>query len=245
MVGAHVVLDQADDLILGAGARHVAAFAVDDLRHGRALTGSGGVDRLAVAHEAVRALVARQVLRNVRPGVITPARVLDGGWRTWIDDGRDVTDTPAAPRHTSFPVGDANGLRLTVDDLELALGRGATLVDARPRHLFLGDPGARGTGHIPGARARSYQELVDGATGLFQSPDAIRRLVIDAGIDPDDPPAEVITTCGIGVSATVALIALERAGIAVTGVYDGAWSEWTADEARPIAYGGHPHPVGT
>ena len=44
-------------------------------------------------------------------------------------------------------------------------GRGATFVDARPRHLFLGEPDVANTGHIPGSRCLPYQELVDGATG--------------------------------------------------------------------------------
>ena len=50
---------------------------------------------------------------------------------------------------------------------------GAVVVDARPRHLFVGEPGTAGTGHIPGALSLPYNELVDGATGLFQSPAAI------------------------------------------------------------------------
>jgi thiosulfate/3-mercaptopyruvate sulfurtransferase len=165
------------------------------------------------------------------------ARVLDGGWRTWSDERRLVTDAPSAPHPTAFPVGAPNALRLALDDLDRAQRRGAVVVDARPRYLYLGDPDAPGTGHIPGAHALSYQELVDGATGLFQPPVAIRRLAVAAGIDPDDPPSEVIATCGIGVSATVAVIALELIGIPVSGVYDGAWSEWSADLARPVAYG--------
>jgi thiosulfate/3-mercaptopyruvate sulfurtransferase len=165
------------------------------------------------------------------------ARVLDGGWRTWSDERRPVTDAPSAPHPTAFPVRAPNALRLALDDLDRAQRRGAVVVDARPRYLYLGDPDAPGTGHIPGAHALSYQELVDGATGLFQPPVAIRRLAVAAGIDPDDPPSEVIATCGIGVSATVALIALELIGIPVSGVYDGAWSEWSADLARPVAYG--------
>jgi thiosulfate/3-mercaptopyruvate sulfurtransferase len=165
------------------------------------------------------------------------ARVLDGGWRTWVDQGQPVTDEPSAVRPTAFPVRTPNTLRLTLDDLDQALQRGALVVDARPRHLYLGAPDAPGSGHIPGARSLSYQELVDGATGLFQQPSAIRRLVAAAGIDPDDPPDEVIATCGIGVSATVAMIALELVGIPTRGVYDGAWSEWSAQCARPVAYG--------
>ncbi len=112
------------------------------------------------------------------------------------------------------------------------------VVDARPRHLYIGEPGSPGTGHIPGALPLSYQELVDGATGLFQSPVAIRRLVICGGHRSRSAEGHrSIATCGIGVSATVALIALELVGVPVSGVYDGAWSEWGSDPTLPVAYG--------
>jgi len=110
-------------------------------------------------------------------------------------------------------------------------------VDARPRHLFTGNPGTANTGHIPGSRSLPYQELVDGATGLRAAPDAVRRLAPDAGIDPDRPPRELIATCGSGISATVALLALERIGVHADGVYDGSFNEWTADPSRPVMYG--------
>jgi thiosulfate/3-mercaptopyruvate sulfurtransferase len=165
------------------------------------------------------------------------ARVLDGGWRTWVDEGRptsaDVAERPTAV----FTPKVRDALRRTLEEVEIAGATGATLVDARPRHLFLGEPGAAGSGHIPGARSLPYQELVDGATGLFASPAAISRLLRGAGIDPARPPRELIATCGTGVSATVALIALELAGVHGAGVYDGSFSEWSANPARPIEYG--------
>ncbi len=165
------------------------------------------------------------------------ARVLDGGWPTWLEENRPSTDEVTATSTARFTARRRPGLRLDLREVEAARARGAVLVDARPRHLFLGEPGAAGTGHIPGARCLPYQELVDGATGLFAAPGAARRLMRDAGLDPDDPPAEVVATCGSGVSATVAMIALEMAGIPVAGVYDGSWNEWSADPARPVAYG--------
>jgi thiosulfate/3-mercaptopyruvate sulfurtransferase len=166
------------------------------------------------------------------------ARVLDGGWRTWVDEDRPTTAAAREPRPADFTARVRPQLRRTVDEVEAARDRGATLVDARPRHLFLGESGAAGTGHIPGAVSLPYQELVDGATGIFASPVAIARLLRDAGLDPERPPRELIATCGTGVSATVALIALELAGVHGAGVYDGAFSEWSADASRPIAYGG-------
>ena len=115
------------------------------------------------------------------------ARVLDGGWTTWLEAGRPVSDGAverAAARFTARP---RPRLRRTLAEVEEAQARGATLVDARPRHLFLGEQGTANTGHIPGSRCLPYQELVDGATGLWAAPDAVARLARDAGIDPTAP----------------------------------------------------------
>jgi thiosulfate/3-mercaptopyruvate sulfurtransferase len=165
------------------------------------------------------------------------ARVLDGGWQTWVEDRRPTSADIVERETATFTPRLRDPLRKSVADVDAARTRGATLVDARPRHLFLGEAGAAGTGHIPGARSLPYQELVDGATGLFASPAAITRLLRGAGIDPERPPRELIASCGTGVSATVALIALELAGIHGAGVYDGSFSEWSADPVRPIEYG--------
>ena len=166
------------------------------------------------------------------------ARVLDGGWPTWAEDDRPVAAAPPERAPATFTPRTRAGLRLTLADLEAARDRGATLVDARPRHLYIGEEGAPGTGHIPGALCLPYPELVDGSTGLLAAPAAIRRLLRGTGVDPERPPAELVTTCGSGVSATLALFALEAAGVDAVGVYDGAFNEWSADPERPVAYGG-------
>ncbi len=165
------------------------------------------------------------------------SRVLDGGWNTWQEEQRRISREPASPAPREFHVRRRPKLRRSLADVQAAVDRGATLVDARPRHLFLGEPGVTNTGHIPGSRSLPYQELVDGATGLWATPDAIARLVRDAGIDPDRPPRELIATCGSGVSATVALLALEHIGVHADGIYDGSFNEWSKDTERPVAYG--------
>jgi thiosulfate/3-mercaptopyruvate sulfurtransferase len=165
------------------------------------------------------------------------SRVLDGGWTTWRDEGRPVASERREPIPARFTPRARPRLRRTLDEVEQACRDGAALVDARPRHLFLGEEGAANTGHIPGARCLPYQELVDGATGLWAAPAAVARLARDAGIDPARLPRELIATCGSGVSATVALLALERIGVHCDGVYDGSFNEWSAHPARPIAYG--------
>ena len=165
------------------------------------------------------------------------SRVLDGGWTTWREGGRPCEAGTVEPRPARFEPRPRPRLRRSLAEVQQACERGAALVDARPRHLYLGERGVANTGHIPGARCLPYQELVDGATGLWAAPEAVERLARDAGIDPDRPPAELIATCGSGVSATVALLALERIGVHADGVYDGSFNEWSTDPSRAVAYG--------
>ena len=139
------------------------------------------------------------------------ALVLDGGWTTWVEEGRPVDDERVDQAPKRFTAHRRPRLRRDLAEVSQALARGATLVDARPRHLFLGEQGAPNTGHIPGSRCLPYQELVDGATGLWAAPAAVPGSR-GAGIDPDRPPRELIATCGSGVSATVALLALSGSG---------------------------------
>ena len=164
-------------------------------------------------------------------------RVLDGGWTTWVDERRPVSRESVEPPPARFTPRPRPRLRRELADVQDAIDRGATLVDARPRHLFLGEPAAANTGHIPGSLCLPYQELVDGATGLWAAPAVVARLARDAGIDPDRQPRELIATCGSGVSATVALLALERIGVHADGVYDGSFNEWSASGERPVEYG--------
>jgi thiosulfate/3-mercaptopyruvate sulfurtransferase len=162
------------------------------------------------------------------------SRVLDGGWTTWQEEGRPVSEQAVEPPPARFTARPRPRLRRTLPEVQGAQARGATLVDARPRHLFLGEQDIPNTGHIPGSKSLPYQELVDGATGLWAAPDAVARLARDAGIEPHHPPRELIATCGSGVSATVALLSLVRIGIHTNGVYDGSFNEWSADARRPI-----------
>ncbi len=165
------------------------------------------------------------------------ARVLDGGWSTWHEERRPVSREIPKPEPAEFNARTRPLLRRTLAEVQAASRAGAALVDARPRHLFIGEPGVANTGRIPGSLSLPYQELVDGATGLWAAPAAVARLARDAGINPDRPPAELIATCGSGVSATVALMALERIGVHCAGVYDGSFNEWSADPERPVDYG--------
>ena len=99
----------------------------------------------------------------------------------WREEDRPVTDECAEPVPAEFSVRPRPRLRRTLAEGQAACRDGAVLVDARPRHLFLGERDTANTGHIPGALCLPYQELVDGATGLWAAPAAVARLAGNRG----------------------------------------------------------------
>ena len=163
-------------------------------------------------------------------------RVLDGGMAAWRAAGYAVTTEVPAPaggtvrvRPGSVPVLDATAAA--------AMARGGVLLDVRAAERYRGetepiDPVA---GHVPGAVNLPVAALL-GDDGRFLPPDRVRAVAAAHGVHRDTP---VGTTCGSGVTAAQAALALHEAGITAIP-YVGSWSEWVADPARPVATGAEP-----
>ena len=165
--------------------------------------------------------------------------VLDGGSGKWRREGRPMESGTPSPRRGHFtarsPSADA------VRDLEqvrsLIGAGGVQIVDMRSAGRFGASepeprPGLRG-GHIPGSRNLPYNELVT-EDGTLLAPDALRRRISAAGIDPSRP---VVATCGSGVSACTLIHALHVLGHDQVALYDGAWSEWGGRAETPVETG--------
>jgi thiosulfate/3-mercaptopyruvate sulfurtransferase len=112
--------------------------------------------------------------------------ILDGGWELWVKENRPwVTASPGIEAVNFKPTFQADRLQ-EMDSLKKSLGSGkVTVVDARSRDEFTGQDvrGKRG-GHIPGARHLEWKELV-AADGRFKSPQQLRALFSQRGIQPD------------------------------------------------------------
>jgi thiosulfate/3-mercaptopyruvate sulfurtransferase len=113
------------------------------------------------------------------------------------------------------------------------------VIDVRAAERYAGtvEPMDARAGHIPGAVNLPYAGNLDQASGRFLEHDALAARYRAAGVDAHD---HVIVYCGSGVTACHAALAIERAGLPPARLYAGSWSQWSADDQRPIATGHNP-----
>jgi thiosulfate/3-mercaptopyruvate sulfurtransferase len=162
--------------------------------------------------------------------------VLDGGLQAWQASGGAVASGPAAKgKAPGFDLKPALREWLSTAQLAPQVGHpNLTIIDARAAARYRGemeplDPVA---GHIPGALNRPFNQNLN-AEGFFKSPDVLRAEFesLLAGRDP----STVVHHCGSGVSTVPNILAMELAGLGVTRLYPGSWSEWCNTPDLPCA----------
>ncbi|MFF4248035.1 sulfurtransferase [Streptomyces sp. NPDC001822] len=160
-------------------------------------------------------------------------RVLDGGLAAWT--GELTTALPKPDEGDFRPAPGALGL-LDADGAA-GLARSGLLLDARAAERYRGDvePIDRVGGHIPGAVSAPTTLNVD-EDGRFLPAGSLASRFEALGADG---ATEVGVYCGSGVSGAHQVLALEIAGHRAA-LYAGSWSEWSADESRPVATGPDP-----
>jgi thiosulfate/3-mercaptopyruvate sulfurtransferase len=161
------------------------------------------------------------------------AAVLDGGLDAWVRAGFGVTTAVPARKPARF----VPSLSETPVSVETLIGHLAdidyTVMDGRGAGRFRGinetiDPVG---GHIPGSHNRPYTQNLN-ADNTFKSADALRAEWLAAL--GGRTPAQIVHSCGSGVTACNNLLAMEVAGLSGSRLYPGSWSEWSADPARPL-----------
>jgi thiosulfate/3-mercaptopyruvate sulfurtransferase len=159
-------------------------------------------------------------------------RVLDGGFRKWVKEGRAVSQETPALAKVRYVV-KAPRADWILPTAKMQAGR-ATLVDARSIAEFTGkeDGGARRAGHIPGALSLPWDRLA-GSLATFKDEAAMREVLAAASLTPEK---EIITYCNPGLGrSTFLFLALTLLGYDKVTVYPGSYLEWAADPSRPIA----------
>jgi thiosulfate/3-mercaptopyruvate sulfurtransferase len=196
--------------------------------------GIGSSDRIVVYDNSPLRTAARGWFMLRHFGARNVA-ILDGGFQKWVAENRPTQSGDPRARNASFEAAVNRSEVVTKQDL--LTGNHEALLDARGKGRFEGteaDPRAGiAPGHIPGARNLPYAALYN-EDGTFKSPDEMRRLFSDAGLDSSK---SFIASCGSGVTANSLIFAAHLLGNDGTRLYDGSWSEWGADPATPKAVG--------
>jgi thiosulfate/3-mercaptopyruvate sulfurtransferase len=163
--------------------------------------------------------------------------VLDGGFPAWEAAGYPVTAEVPSPDCRKFVARPDDGAHVSVAALRRAMARGdVLLVDAREAPRFTGEtePIDAVAGRIPAAVNLPWQSnLSEG--GCLLSQDQLRTLWRSRL--GSRAPDQVVCMCGSGVTACLALLAMEVAGLGGARLYAGSWSEWIRDPGRPVASG--------
>jgi len=170
-------------------------------------------------------------------------RILDGGRKKWIAEGRDLTTDAASYPRASYraPAADLS-IRAFLPQVQEHSRNRLPLVDVRSPQEFTGEivapPGlpetAQRGGHIPGARNIPWGKAAND-DGTFKSYDELKTLYGGEGIDGTRP---IIAYCRIGERSSHTWFVLKYLlGYQNVTNYDGSWTEWGNLVGAPVEKG--------
>ncbi len=170
-------------------------------------------------------------------------RLLDGGRKKWVDEGRVMNTDIPAPADTDYPVTqrDDSVIRAYREQVLAHIGNGP-LVDVRSPAEFTGEllhmadypqEGAIRGGHIPTAHSVPWRRAADETDGTFLPVDQLKAIYEDEiGLTPQD---DVIAYCRIGERSSHTWFVLTHLlGFENVRNYDGSWVEWGNAVRVPI-----------
>ncbi|MGF1494737.1 MAG: sulfurtransferase [Microcoleaceae cyanobacterium] len=167
-------------------------------------------------------------------------RVLNGGHRKWMLEGRPVTaelSTFAATQYQAKLL--ATPMRVLPETIQESMDHpGRIILDVRTlqeyqgKHFLMKPPeGREQGGHIPGA-IHIEHTLTLNEDGTFKSFDELQELYASKGITPDK---QVFPYCAIGARSAYTWFVLKcLLGYPNVLNYDGSWNEWSRLPNAPI-----------
>jgi thiosulfate/3-mercaptopyruvate sulfurtransferase len=171
-------------------------------------------------------------------------RLLNGGRKKWLAEGREVTEETPTYAQTPYTAQEPDAsLRVFLPAVQDAVKAGrVTLIDVRSPQEFTGELLApaglpetcqRG-GHIPGARSVPWGKACN-EDGTFKSYLDLTSLYEPEGISASQP---AITYCRIGERSSHTWFVLKYLlGVKDVKNYDGSWTEWGNLVGAPVERG--------
>lgn len=173
----------------------------------------------------------------------TNARIMDGGRKKWIEEGRPLSrEKPSYPRaEYTARERDDKTFRAFRDQVMAHSAERLPMIDVRSPKEFSGEllhmeaypqEGALRGGHIPGAKNVPWATAAN-EDGTFKSADELRAIYEgQVGLSPE---ADVVTYCRIGERSSHTWFVLRYLlGYPNVRNYDGSWTEWGNLVGAPI-----------
>ena len=168
-------------------------------------------------------------------------RLMDGGRKKWLAEGRELTLEAPKPQPASYKAKAPDfSIRAFLPEVqEASAKRAADLVDVRSPAEFTGEilapPGLPETcqrgGHVPGAKGIPWAQACN-EDGTFKSPEELKQLYGGKGVTGAKP---VIAYCRIGERSSHTWFVLKYLlGYKEVKNYDGSWTEWGNLVAAPV-----------
>lgn len=202
--------------------------------------------------EAPYPLAAARLWWTLRYYGHSQVKILAGGIRKWVKDGRELsTVIPVVSRAKFIPKANPS-IRATKERVKEGLNNNNTIIidclSYRQHHGKSRNSWSTRLGRIPGAVWLPPMELVN---GLDRDSPRKERDQAMANDEPYDffpveklhnifsqigvkPGKHVITYCGKAEAACSVFLALKMAGIEDAAVYDGSLAEWSRDLSLPM-----------
>ncbi|XP_013401427.1 thiosulfate sulfurtransferase-like [Lingula anatina] len=150
--------------------------------------------------------------------------ILDGGLAKWIADGYNTTSDTISVNKGNFTAKPNNNFIRSFDEvIPLLTNQMEQIVDGRSSDQFNNTAGGYVGGHMPNAYNVPFESLLDSSTGCMKSPEELRKVFADSGLNENKP---VVTLCNGGVSSCSVMVAAMIAGFPQAAVYHGGWTEW-------------------
>lgn len=190
-------------------------------------------DSRVVLYDTEQSMWAARVWWMLRWIGFDAAGILDGGWRSWVDNGGRVSGAPASHRVETLDYTLKSHVFVCKEALRSALEDGnVLLIDALSEAQFSGAESDLGlSGHISGAINISGTSLLDISSGCYLPLDQIAARL------PEDRDTRTIIYCGSGIAASSVGFVMHRLGFGDVSIYMPGLQEWILDESAPIERG--------
>ncbi len=166
--------------------------------------------------------------------------VLDGGLFKWKKEARPLVKAFPPVTESDFEVQVQSDLFVDQAGLKAVMGQeDVLLLDVRPQFAYEQQAHWSKPGHLPGAINLPWDTLVDTSNPWLLKPEnQIQTILEDHGISPDK---RIVCYCGTGRKASSTFLVLKwRLGFPQVKIYEGSFTDWSADPENPSVTGKNP-----